>query len=58
MSSSVPNVADDFVSKYLAKVETRDWAIRDVKFDKASSVLVTEEMHKNNLFKSENAGLL
>ena len=58
VAASSPKEAYDFVSKYLAKVETRDWAIRDVKFDKASSVLVTEEMHKNNLFKSENAGLL
>lgn len=58
VAASSAKEAYDFVFKYLSKVETRDWSIRDVKFDKASSVLVTEEMYKNDLYKSENAGLL
>lgn len=58
VAASSAKEAYDFVHKYLTKVETRDWSIRDVKFDKASSVLVTEEMYKNDLYKSENAGLL
>lgn len=49
--------AYESVSKYLTKVETRDWSIRDVKFDKASSVLVTLEMHSSYVSKMDNAVL-
>lgn len=43
--------AIDFVKQYLKDVESRDWLIRDVKFDKAQSVLVTPDEHKSNVNK-------
>lgn len=58
VAATNPKEAYTFVQKYLKYAETRDWAIRNVKFDKASSVLITKEMHKSNLYKYENAGLL
>lgn len=58
VAASDPKEAFIFVHQYLKNVETRDWSIRDVKFDKASSVLVTAEMHKSNKYKSENSGLI
>lgn len=58
VAAANPKEAYTFVQKYLNHVETRDWVIRNVKFDKASSVLITEDMHKSNTYKSESAGLL
>lgn len=43
------NGAINFVKMFLTDVETRDWLIRDVKFDKAQSVFVTPQTHKSNL---------
>lgn len=45
------------VSKYLKTVETRDWTVRDVKYEKAEYVLVTNSAHESNKLKSEKAGL-
>ncbi len=43
-SEAIENVRD-----YLKQVgETREYTIRNVKYDKAQSVMVTPETHKNN----------
>lgn len=58
VAATNPKEAYVYVQNYLKCVEMRDWVIRNVKFDKASSVLVTNEMHQSNIQKSEKAGLL
>lgn len=57
VAASSPKEAFDFASKYLSKVEMRDWVIRNVKFDKADSIAVTSDMHKNYVFQKTTYGL-
>lgn len=43
--------AIEFVKAYLKDVETRSFIVRDAKFDKSSSVMVTPNQHTSNLSK-------
>jgi hypothetical protein len=46
--------ASDFVNQYLKKVETRDYVIRDIKFDKAEAILWSPEIHQEKIKRYEH----
>lgn len=49
MPADTSKAAIENTHKYLkAEEETRDWTIRNVKYDKAQSILVTPDTHKSN----------
>jgi D-hexose-6-phosphate mutarotase len=45
--------AANYVKQYLKKFETRDFVIRDTKFDKAEAILWSPDMHKEKTGLSE-----
>lgn len=48
--ATTPQEAASLISKHLKHVgETRDWVIRNVKYDKAQSVLVTKSKHEKDV---------
>lgn len=46
--------AADYVTKYLKKVETRDFIIRDIKFDKAESILWPADVYVRKCEEADN----
>lgn len=50
--------AYDIIQVLLSKIEIRDYTVKNITFDAADEVFVTEQEHKKLLYQSESASIL